>query len=249
MSLALDLARAANPSVLAAAIGMEPDPWQDDVLRSTHPRILLNCHRQSGKSTVASVLVVHAAIYEPESLVLLLSPSMRQSGEVFKKCLVAYRGLGRPVIAEAENQLSLILENGSRIISLPGTEGTVRGYSGVRLLVTDEASRVKDDLVAAVRPMLAVSGGRMVALSTPNGKRGWWYDAWENGGPTWKRVKIPATMCPRITPEFLDEERRALGDRLFAQEYLCEFTETIDSAFGAAAVNAAFSRNLESLFG
>lgn len=247
MSLALDLARAVNPATLATGIGMEPDAWQDEVLRSDHPRILLNCHRQSGKSTVASVLVVHAAIYEPESLVLLLSPSMRQSGEVFKKCLVAYRGLGRPVVAEAENQLSLVLENGSRIISLPGTEGTVRGYSGVRLIVVDEASRVKDDLVSAVRPMLAVSGGRMVALSTPAGKRGWWWDSWENGGHAWKRVKQSADMCPRITEAFLAEERRALGDRLYSQEYMCEFVETTDQAFGTEAVQAAFSKELEPL--
>lgn len=246
MSLALDLARALDPGAMAEAIGMVPDPWQEEVFTSGHPRILLNCHRQSGKSTVSSVLAVHAAVYEPGSPVLLISPSMRQSGEVFRKCMAAYQTLGRPVVAEAENALSLLLENGSRIISLPGNAGTVRGYSGVRLVVIDEAAWTSDELPAALRPMLAVSGGRIIALSTPNGKRGWFWEAWAQGDG-WKKVKIPATDCPRITREFLEEERQALGDRRFAQEYLCEFVEVVDQAFGEDAIRAAFSRNIEPL--
>lgn len=247
MSLALDLARASNPAMLAEVIGMDPDPWQTDALRSDHPRSLWNCHRQSGKSTTASVLGVHRAVYRPGSLSLIFSPSMRQSGEVFKKCLVLYRSLGRPVVAEAENQLSLILENGSRIISLPGSEGTIRGYSGVDLVIIDEAARVKDGLNAAVRPMLAVSGGAIVAMSTPAGKRGWWWNAWENEGPSWKRVKVTADQCPRISAAFLEEERRTYGERLFRQEYFGEFVETMDQAFNHASVQAAFSRDLEPL--
>ena len=167
MSLAADLALALDPARLAARAGIEPDPWQADVLRSTAPRLLLNCSRQSGKSTITALLAVHTVTYEPGALVLLLSPTLRQSGELFKKVLDAYRTLGRQVPAEAETQLTLTLENGSRVVSLPGKEGTVRGYSGVRLLIIDEAARVPNDLYVSVRPMLAVSGGRLLALSTP----------------------------------------------------------------------------------
>lgn len=67
-----------------------------------------------------------------------------------------------------------------RIISLPGSQDTVRGFSGVRLLIVDETARVANDLYPAVRPMLAVSSGRLLALSTPFGTRGWWYDAWHS---------------------------------------------------------------------
>ena len=72
------------------------------------------------------------------------------------------------------------MENGSRILALPGTEKTVRGYAQASLVVIDEAARVEDELIAAVRPMLAVSegGGRLIALTTPAGKRGWFFDAW-----------------------------------------------------------------------
>src|SRR5437899_1120512 len=82
-----------------------------------------------------------------------------------------------------------------------------------------------DALRAAVRPMLSVSRGRLVALSTPRGKRGWFFDAWHDPATAWHRVQVLATECPRIAPEFLAEERRALGERWFRQEYLCGFEE------------------------
>ena len=120
-SLAADLARALDPVVLADSIGMDPDPWQREVLRTLHPRVLLNCCRQSGKSTTAATKAVHTAVYEPGSTILLVSPSLRQSQELFRKAQGVYRTLGRPVPAEGESALSLTLENGSRIVSLPGT--------------------------------------------------------------------------------------------------------------------------------
>jgi hypothetical protein len=216
-------------------------------MSSSHPRILLNCHRQAGKSTVAGIIAVHQGTYFPRSTTLLISPSLRQSSELFKKCLYTYQTLGRPVAAEAENQLSLVLENGSRIISLPGKEATIRGYSAVNLIIVDEASQVPDDLIVAVRPMMAVSGGHLLALSTPRGKRGWFWDAWENGGDVWKRFHVTADQCPRISPAFLAEER-ARGERMFRQEYMGEFLETDDQVFATEIIQAAFSRDVEPLF-
>src|SRR6185369_6360406 len=98
----------------------------------------------------------------------------------------------------------------SRIIALPENERTIRGYSGAALLVVDEASRVSDALYASVRPMLAVSRGRLVVLSTPFGKRGFFFEEWSSDR-AWERIRITADQCPRISPEFLEEERLALG--------------------------------------
>ena len=242
--LAADLALALDPAALAGAAGIVPDDWQARMLRSTAPRLLLNCSRQSGKSTTTACLAVHTAVYEPRALVLLLSPTLRQSGELFKKCLAVYRDLGRPVPAASETALTLTLGNGSRIVSLPGKDGSIRGYSGVTLLVIDEASRVPNDLYIACRPMLAVSGGRLVALSTPFGTRGWWYEAWRSAEP-WERYEIPATACPRIPAAFLAEERRTLGEWWFDQEYLCRFLDAQSAAFRSEDIDAAFSEEIE----
>lgn len=238
--IAADLARALDPVLLAEQSGIVPDPWQASVLRSASSRLLLNCSRQSGKSTITSVLAVHTALYAAGSLVLLLSPSLRQSGELFKKCLATYKDLGRPVSPESETALTLTLENGSRIVSLPGSkDGNIRGYSGVDLLVIDEAAWVADSLYMSVRPMLAVSGGRLMALSTPHGTRGWFYEAWR-GGENWERFEVSATMCPRISEEFLAEERRNMGAWWYEQEYLCQFSEAETQAFRREDIDNAF---------
>ena len=246
--LAADLALALDPVRLAERAGLVPDPWQAQVLRSTAPRVLLNCSRQSGKSTVSAVLAMHTALYQPGSLTLLLSPSERQSKELFRKVLDCYLAAGRPEPPESETTLWLELENGSRVIALPGSEASIRGFSGVTLLVVDEASRVADELYYAVRPMLAVSGGRLIALSTPWGRRGWWHREWTEGGDGWERVEVPATACPRIPTTFLEEERRALPEFVFAQEYGCEFRETIDQLFSYDDVMGTLSDDVAPLF-
>jgi len=241
----VDLAAALDPVVLARLAGLEPDAWQVDVLRSGAPRVALNCCRQAGKSTIAAVLGVHRALYVPGSLVLMLSPTLRQSSELFRKSSEVYRVAGARVPSVAESALRLELANGSRIVSLPGKEGTVRGYSGVDLLVIDEAARVAGDLYMAVRPMLAVSGGRLVTLSTPFGNRGWWFEAWRDGGTDWLRVEVPATACPRISGEFLDEERRTMGEWWFGQEYMCQFLDAQSQAFSLRDIEAAFRDDVE----
>jgi hypothetical protein len=129
-----------------------------------------------------------------------------------------------------DNKLSLQLDNGSRIVSLPGEEARIRGFSNVSLIIEDEASRVSDDLYRAVRPMLAVSGGRIILMSTPFGKRGHFFDEWHNP-QDWHRISIPANECSRISADFLKQEKASLGEWWFQQEYMCQFVETEDQLF------------------
>ncbi len=243
-AIAGDLSLALDPVRLAERVGITPDPWQAEVLRSGAPRALLNCSRQSGKSTVTAIMALHAALYEPGALVLVLAPAQRQSVELYRKLRAAYGALGITVPPSAESALRLELANGSRIVALPGKEATIRGFSGVRLLIVDEAARVSGDLYLAIRPMLAVSGGRLIALSTPYGNRGWWYEAWRSTEP-WSRVEVPATACPRIPAAFLEEERRNMGPWHFEQEYLCMFADAESQAFRRDDIERAFTKELE----
>ena len=237
----------ADPALILAGAGIQPDPWQTILLRSTANQIALLASRQIGKSTVSAGLALRVAMLEPQSLVLLLSPSLRQSGELFRKVTSIFNGIGRPVPVATETVLTLELANGSRIVSLPGTEGTVRGYSGVKLLVIDEAARVDDSLYYSVRPMLAVSGGQIVTLSTPFGKRGWFYEEWLGSGD-WERYQVRADQCPRVTADFLEQERLALGERWYAQEYLCSFEEVAGAVFAHADIHAALTDDVQPMF-
>jgi len=246
VGVANDLALALDPSAWSERVaGFELDDWQAEVLRSDAGRVLLNCSRQSGKSTVAALLALHLALYRPDSLSLLLSPSLRQSSELFRKVADFYRQVAEPVPPEAESALRIELANGSRVVSLPGKEQTVRGFSGVDLLVIDEAARVGDALYYAVRPMLAVSGGRLVVLSTPYGKRGWFWQEWAEGGAGWLRVKVTAEQCPRISQEFLAEERQHLGQWWYQQEYECEFMEAQTAAFTWEMLRGAITEEVQ----
>ena len=169
--LAADLRLALNPVPFAQArLGIDPDPWQIHALQWPGKRLLLNCSRQAGKRRVASVVALHRAIFHPRSLVLLVSPSLRQSSELFRKvseCLGRFDVETR--LAE-DNRLSCQFDNGSRALFLPSSEATIRGFSGADPNIEDEAARVPDDLYRAVRPMLAVSGGRLILMSTTFGK-------------------------------------------------------------------------------
>ena len=243
-----DLALAINPVKFAASLGIDPDPWQRELLLSSEKRIILNCSRQSGKSTITAILALHHALNDPGALVLVLSPSLRQSGELFKKVMGFYKDVGKPIASETETALTLQLHNRSRIVSLPGKEQTVRGFSGVSLLIVDEAARVDDELYYAVRPMLAVSQGRMILLSTPFGKRGFFFNEWTES-EAWKKIKITAYECPRIAPEFLEEERLALGEWHFQQEYLGEFENVEAAYFSYDEVMGAISDDVKPLFG
>jgi hypothetical protein len=226
---------------------MEPDPWQLDLLRSAAPRLLVLCTRQAGKSEVAAALALHTALLQPGALVLLLSPSERQSGELAAKVFRLYDASGQPVPAIKRTALQLSLANGSRVIALPSGEATLRGYSGAALLVIDEAARVPDALYCAVRPMLAVSRGRLIALSTPFGKRGFFYEEWADDARPWQRVRLTAPEVSRISPEFLAEERQTLGDRWYRQEYLCSFEDTVDAVFAWEDIQAALSADVRPL--
>lgn len=158
------------------ASGMEPDATQLRVM-STPGNQLLLCHRQWGKSTTVGAIALEDACSEPGALVLLVSRSMRQSGELFRKVKQFYHAT-RPLPLIQDSALSLELANHSRIVSLPGSEETIVGYSKVKRLILDEAARIPDPTFYAVRPMLAMSQGSIIALSTPFGKRGWFYEAW-----------------------------------------------------------------------
>jgi len=196
---------------------------------------------------MAGVVALHRALLVPGSLVLILGPSERQAKELFTKVAQAYRLLGHPVPADSDRKLGVQLTNGSRIEALPGTEKTIRGFSGAALLVVDEASRVADELYYAVRPMLAVSGGRLLLLSTPYGKRGAFFEQWESG-MGWERYEVPATDCPRIPASFLAEERATLPAFIYRQEYECSFEETEDQVFGFDLVNTAVTPEVTPLF-
>lgn len=230
---------------LAYAVGLAPDPWQQQVFESTARQIILLASRQSGKSTIAATLALHQCLYKANSLCLIVAPALRQSQETFRKCKDFLTQLDTQ--PAAESALRLEFYNRSRIVVIPATEKT-RGYSAVDLLICDEAAITPDPIYMALRPTMAVSKGRIVLLSTPAGQRGFFHDEWTNGGDDWLRFFVPATECPRIDRTWLEAEKERIGSWWADQEYGCIFTDSSSQIFSTEDIMRMLSDEVQPLW-
>jgi hypothetical protein len=227
-------------------LGMDLDPWQVTQLDSHAQWQIWNCSRQSGKSTLAALLALHTATHYTDSLSLLIAPSLRQSSELFLKVKTYYALL--PECAawklEEDSTMRCKLKNGSRIIALPGAQETVRGYSAAKLVIMDEAAQCSTDLYRSIRPMLAVSGGRLILPSTPFGKRGFFYDVWNEPSKEWEKRQVVAEQCPRISRDFLEVEKVAQAE-WFGQEYEGQFLDVRGGLFSPEMIAQMTVADLE----
>jgi len=222
-------------------LGLKLYQDQEQVFNPNIRRGILNCCRQWGKSTVIAARAIHHALYNDDSLILILAPSERQSKEFVRKAKSFARKLGIKPRGDGDNTTSLQLPNNSRLVGLPANKDTGRGFSGVSLLLVDEASRVEDELFHAIMPATAAHHDPTIWLmSTPNGRRGFFYNNWINETSGYTRISVPATACPRIPTKFLDEQRAQLPKRDFNQEYLCEFHEPNDAIFSMDLIKKCY---------
>jgi len=240
------LAQAIDPVLFCIdRLNFEPDPWQAKFLRSEKRQIVVNCGRQTGKSTIVAARALHVALYIPGSLTILIAPSLRQSRELAIKVAGFLEQIEPAVPTEESNKLSITLMNGSRIVALPGDNPrTIRGYSAPALVIEDEAAFVPDDTNAALVPMLAASpDGCLILLSTPNLTVGHFYEAWHGGG-SWERYEVPSRDCPRISAQWLEERKRE-NPLSYAREYECKFYSGEDSLFPDNVLDAMVAYDFE----
>jgi hypothetical protein len=227
------------PVEFAMSVGITPDPWQISVLASDHPRKILCCARQSGKSTVGAVLAVHKALTRPGSTVLVVAPGERQAKLLFSKARRLYEQAGYPLPAHSARRTGLELSNGSIIEALPAVERTTRGYS-VDLLICDEAAAVPDMDYHGILPALIATQGEQVLLSTPRGKRGFFHEIWHSDDD-WQRVMVRSNEVGRIRPEDLEVFRATMPEQFFRQEFFCEWLDTEGSLFSYEDIEAALA--------
>lgn len=244
--IAADLAAALDAVAFAEGFGFEPEPWQVRLLRSQARRELVLCARQVGKTTTVGYRALHTAWFTPGRDVLLVAPTQRQSNEFLLGVRTLYAAIpGRPRLLQ-DNETQIMLANRSRVIALPGSEGGIRGFKNVKLLVLDEASRIEDDVYASVLPMVG-SDGRILALSTPWGQRGWFYDLHTDPANGWVRHKVTVYESAQYSDERIAEMRGSVGRFTFMSDYECSFTDTAAQLFRTADVRAAFSDGVEAM--
>jgi hypothetical protein len=208
-----------------AKIDFHPDRKQELVLASTSKRIIINGSRQSGKSHILAVRAVRTliSVSTRPKLALIVAKTMAQAKETILKMDLCFAALNLRTHGEPGQELARVLPNGSRIIGLAADDGSVRSYTA-DLVILDEAARVPDDVWDAIEPTLATTNGDLIIASTPEGKRGLFWETWTNGGPEWLKVQTTVHECPRVAKDFIESQRRK-GDAFFKQEYECQFVE------------------------
>ena len=228
----------ASPADFATQLGITPDPWQVEVLQSDHPQKILLCARRAGKTTVAAVLAIHKALTEPGSEVLILAPTEDQAKIAYSQAARLYRKAGAPHGALSDRRTGLELRNGSTIEARTALERSTRGR-GADLLILDEASRIHEEDYLGILPLLAASGGEQMLLSTPNGKRGFFYEIWHDEADDGHRTRVVASDVPHRYPKGLEVFRRRMPEEYFLQEFYCEWLDTEGGLFSYEDIEAA----------
>jgi Terminase large subunit, T4likevirus-type, N-terminal len=222
MNPARGLAYRVDPTVwVREVLGIEPSQWQKAFLRA--PRgasIIALTARQCGKTTTAALAMAHSALFVPGSLSVVACPAQRQSAELVRKVRDMLLRAGAEL--KADNVYGLELTNGSRVLALPGSDDSIRGLTVDQWIVADEAARLDEDLIAALRPMRARRPqARFAMLSTAWSRTDPFWTAWDSDDPSWIRLKATADTADTLfDKEFLEKERRALGEHEFKREYL-----------------------------
>ena len=202
-------------------VGVTPTPWQQVFLRAERgASILALTARQVGKTTTAAWAIAHCMVFYPGSLSVIGCPAQRQSAEAVRRVREVLIKSGAKF--KSENVYGLELENGSRVLALPSSDDSIRGLTVDGWIVADEAARLTEDLIAALRPMRArCPQARLAMLSTAWSRADPFWTAWASDNPTWMRLKATAdTDASLFAPGFLEEERRTLGEHAFNREYL-----------------------------
>jgi hypothetical protein len=244
------LAAKTDPAWVMKQTGLFPDDWQREICRASDLRILMLVCRQAGKSSTAAAIGVSRMLGQPDTPVIIVCPTERQSNELLRKAKDYLRNLALPIRMEGEAATKIELTNRSRMIALPGKPTTIRAFGNAALIILDEAAFIDDDVYAAVEPMLAADG-QLIQMSTPYGKRGLFYTAWKSDTRFWRKIKITADQVPRkYPPDVLAAKRNdpLITEREFAQEYMCEFVDRVDSAFAAADIENAISDEFSALY-
>jgi phage terminase large subunit-like protein len=223
-------------------LGVNPDPAQEKLLRTLHRRVMLNCHRQWGKSLMAAIRAVFQALTRQNQTIVIVSIDARHSQRLANRCRELVRRLEMTVRGDGTNERSILFPNGSVIIPLPGKADAMRGFTA-NLLIIDEAARVPDEVYTAARPMLAATNGDLWLLSTPRGKRGFFYEEWsgkDSPSHPWLRIEGKPADHDRITKEFLATEVRRNTAEEFGAEYGCEFVTQGRNVFSEEWLERAF---------
>jgi hypothetical protein len=226
-------------------LDFQPDEFQTQILTEANSRIMVLGPRQTGKSTAAAVRVIFEATKQDDTLILLASASGRQSGQIMEKARKMAQQLDLHIGPPPPKCDGFSLNNGSQIVSLPDNEQTIRGFSAPKLIIIDEAAFASAEALKALEPMLSVSAGTIMLLSTPNGQHGYFYEQWHAEHSNWTKLKGTLEGCPRMKPEAIEAIRKSMSKDDFEQEFECRFIAASGQIISLETIRACYTEDFD----
>jgi hypothetical protein len=236
MNLPNDLALALDVCLLfEKALGEKPDPWQRELLTCPDPRIVACCGRGTGKSASTAILAAHHALFVPNSLTVVGSPSENVSKELGRAIFKAIKVVDSELVSENESRIEL--RSGSRVVCLPASQNTRGLHSRELLLIIDEAQLLPPEMYSVLEPFMSVARRpKMILLGTPRARLGKFWEYYSGGN--FKTFKVRSDQCPRISKEFLAAQLLNLGPHEYKTEYEAEFQDPTDAMFDSDLIDA-----------
>lgn len=194
--------------------------------------ITLNASRQSGKTFLATIVAVYWALDEPNSHIMLCSPTDSQVRKIYKQIIKMLSPALKALVKSYKIQAGdseIVFNNGSVLLfRSAASENSLRGYSNTHLILDESAFMKTDVWHEVLAPTLAVRGKKVLFCSTPKGKN-LFYEYYQRGlnkEKTYCSFKITYDQNPYANKEFIEEQKRILPEIIFKQEYLGEFVDS-----------------------
>jgi len=224
-------------------------PFQKRIVKAIHTNrfVISKIPRQSGKSTVMLGYILYSILFTPNYKVAILANKLKTASELLSRLKFAYESLPKWMqqgVIEW-NKLSFTLENGSKVVSAATSASAVRGDS-FNFLLLDEFAHIPENIAqeffSSVYPTIS-SGktSKVVIVSTPRGMNMFyklWRDA-ENKRNQYIPIEAKWSEVPGRDAKWKEVTKTSLAnERLWYQEYECEFLGSDDTLIKASKISS-----------
>ena len=207
--------------------------------------------RQLGISTTVAAYVAWLMLFHKDKNVLVVATKLGTAANLVKKIKAIHKNLPAWLkISDIaiDNRNSFELSNGS-MVKASSTSGDAGRSEALSLLVIDEAAFVEgiDELWAGLYPTLS-TGGRCIALSTPNGVGNWFHKTYteaEENKNDFHTIKLPWNVHPERDQNWFEKETRNMSRREIAQELECNFNASGDTVIHGDDLKLILERAIE----
>jgi phage terminase large subunit len=256
----LKLYRHDIPRFVREVIGVEPDPWQLQVLKwrqEGERRISIRSGHGVGKTSLASWLMLHQIIcWLPQKTVVTAPTSAQLFDAMMSELKTNIQKLPKPLQGLFDikgDRITLIGAPDESFISARTSRAEQpEALQGIHaehvLLIVDEASGVPEQVFEAAAGSMSGSSACTLLLGNPVRGSGFFYNTHNGQSGNWKTLRVSCVDSPRVSKEYVEEMAHRYGEdsNAFRVRVLGEFPKSDDdTVISLELVESAINRDVE----